>query len=119
MARPAKITPEHMEPYFEAVRQGMPQYRAAAFADVSEDTIQRARQHAWFSGAEKRAEAECIQRRLKTITAAGDQGNWTASAWILERRFKAEFAKEKEGSKSDDDLALITRTIKALMESKK
>lgn len=109
-----------MEPYFEAVRGGVPQHRAAALAGLSEDTIQRARRFAWFCGDEKRAEADCIQRRLELIRQSGEGGfvlsrrttinqkagtetteetyakpEWQANAWVLERRFPDDFAKRE------------------------
>jgi hypothetical protein len=33
-------------------------------------------------------------KHLENISRAGDTGNWTASAWILERKFPEEFGKK-------------------------
>lgn len=112
-----------MEPYFEGVRLGMPQHRAANLAGMHQDTVRKARSLSWFIDAEKRAEAACIQRRLDRIDRAGEGGavlsrktttktnartgeeivlveesftrpEWQADGWTLERRFPDDFAKK-------------------------
>src|SRR5687768_4309751 len=147
MARPTKITPEQMEPYFEGVRLGMSVERAAYLGGTSHDLVAKARSFPWFVEAEKRAQSECIRRRLERIDRAGEGGlvfarkttiktnaktgdttevieesltppQWQADGWTLERRFREDFAKDKEPSKSDEEIALITRTVQALMAAK-
>jgi hypothetical protein len=47
----------------------------------------------------KRAEAQNIARNLQNIQSyadSGKQANWQASAWILERKYPAEFGKRME-----------------------
>ena len=39
------------------------------------------------------AEAKAIERRIKRIEKAGEEGNWTADAWYLERRYPHLFGK--------------------------
>ncbi len=38
-------------------------------------------------------EAKAIERRIKRIEKAGEEGNWTADAWYLERRYPHLFGK--------------------------
>jgi len=46
----------------------------------------------------KRAEAENIARNVKNIQDAGDNDkrNWMASAWLMERKYPAEYGKRIE-----------------------
>jgi hypothetical protein len=39
------------------------------------------------------AEAKAIERRIQRIEKAGEEGNWTADAWYLERRYPHLFGK--------------------------
>lgn len=89
-----KYSPERSRAICEALELGTPRTHAAAAANISDVTF-----YDWlktnpnFSNAVKAAEARCIQTRLERIRAAGMAGNWTADAWVLERRFPQDFGK--------------------------
>ena len=44
----------------------------------------------------QRAEAAGITRALRVIRGAADDGEWTAAAWILERRYPADYGRRME-----------------------
>lgn len=88
--RPTKRTPEVEERIIQAVADGLPFKIAAQVGGVSEDSLANwRRDFSDFSDAIKKAEAECAQRAMKTIT--GNDSAWQAKAWFLERRFPEEF----------------------------
>ena len=53
------------------------------------------------------AEAKAIERRIKRIEEAGENGSWQADAWYLERRYPHLFGKR-------DTVAIKTKTIQKL-----
>lgn len=118
MARPRKITPDYLAPYFAAVALGSTQHHAAAASRVTEQTIRNARRCLWFVEAEKKALADAVTRRIERIESAGTGGfvlsrkttynhktdtevveesfarpEWQADAWVLERRYPDDFGK--------------------------
>ncbi len=94
MAAKGKYKPDVVAAICEALRNGLTQRRACAVAGINEDTY-----YAWlkdkpgFSDVVKNAEADCIAANLAIIRGAAKDGNWTASAWILERRFPHEYGR--------------------------
>ena len=44
----------------------------------------------------KKAEANGIARALESIRSASEGGAWQASAWILERRYPADYGRRSE-----------------------
>ena len=97
MARPTKLTPETQERFLEGLRMGLTMELSSNFAGVDVRTvygwIQRGKREGdgiffQFSQALKKAEGECAAVCMRRIQEAADKGQWTASAWIMERRFK-------------------------------
>lgn len=80
----------------EMVSNGLTLRRACEWAGVAERTFRK-----WRSSdgpletALKKAEIEFEAMHLGRISDAskGDEGDWKASAWLLERKFKKRYAK--------------------------
>jgi len=54
-----------------------------------------------------KAESEAIIRRLGRIEKAGQEGNWTADAWVLERKYPDKFGRRDKIQLSGDPNAPI------------
>jgi hypothetical protein len=86
MAR-SKRTPENRAKIIQGLKLGMTYKLAAQYAGMSTQTL-------WdwiskdpdFSDACKDAEGHNAAQALATIIKAAREGNWTAGAWLLERR---------------------------------
>jgi hypothetical protein len=76
------------------LKEGLTQTIIAEMAGITRETLREWREaHPPVSGIFARAEAEFAAKALGRITAAIDEGDWRASAWFLERRRPAEFAR--------------------------
>lgn len=104
MARPSKFTPETVNALLAGVRAGLPFRLAAEAAGISETTF-----HEWQSGklprgADKMLKAEFSDqltrakgesaRRLTALISSAATDDWRAAAWLLERRFPRDFARD-------------------------
>lgn len=117
--RPTKLTKEVEEKIIRAIRAGNYIETAAAFAGISKDTLYNwlkrgAREsqrlegspnakprkkeliYLEFSDAVSRAMAEAEVRDVQNISIAGEQGDWRASAWRLERRHPERWGKKEK-----------------------
>jgi len=80
-----------------AVEDGLTYQDAAALAGINRHTLTAWRKtYPEFADALERAESEFVRHHISNITAAADKGTWQASAWLLERKFPAEFALRAE-----------------------
>jgi len=96
MGRKTKLTPGLQEDFCKAIQLGMTYKLSCAYVGISEPTFYRWLQEAEkptgrkaqkdFRKALKAAEAKGAAHSLAVIRRAADDGNWTAAAWILERR---------------------------------
>lgn len=96
MGRKSKLTPELAQDFCKAIQLGMTYKLSCAYVGISEPTFYRWLQEAEkptgrkaqkdFRDALKTAEAKGAAHSLAVIRRAADDGNWTAAAWILERR---------------------------------
>jgi transposase len=94
--RPIKLTPEIQDRIVQAVKAGNYIETASAYAGIAKSTL-----YEWlkkgteeekgpfyeFSNAIKKALAEAEMRDVAIIDEVAKNGNWTASAWRLERKF--------------------------------
>lgn len=98
---PTKFTEETRKTILEVVSQGAYLRTACQAAGVSEDSLHRWRRQGAtgeepfhsFCVALEQAEANSVTRRLARIEAAAENGNWTADAWYLERRYPDEWGR--------------------------
>ena len=98
---PYKLEPKVTEPLLTAIRLGMFIEHACAYAGIDSSTFRLWRQDA-ADGIEPfasfwpdvtKAEADSIIRRMSRIEKAAEEGNWTADAWVLERKYPDKFGK--------------------------
>lgn len=103
--RPSDLTPERTRTICEALEQGLSDGLAAQLAGVAPSTLAGWKKrgadpqevdYVEFLTAYKKAEAKFAQAHLCLIAAAAtDPKNWTASAWLLERRFPDDFGRRE------------------------
>ena len=96
MGRKSKLTPELSRDFCKAIQLGMTYKLCCDYVGISEPTFYRWLQEADrpggrkaqrdFRKALKTAEAKGAAHSLAVIHRAAEDGNWTAAAWILERR---------------------------------
>lgn len=85
----------------EALRSGMPKTKAAELCGISRSIL-----YEWISRGEngdteyvdisdtiKKAQADFVKEALSKIKEAGDNKQWQAYAWLLERMFRREFGR--------------------------
>jgi hypothetical protein len=87
----------------DAVRAGATREQAAAAAGIGKRTLQRwlahgegdraAARFASFAAALREAEAAMVVDAVEGIQQAAQAGDWRARAWLLERRFPAEWGR--------------------------
>ncbi len=102
MARRTKLTPAIQERLLQAIRVGATYKLACLYGGISEDTLARWRRlgetgrqpYADFAESLERAEGTAAITWLAQIEKAAQEGNWTASAWRLERRYPDSYSKQ-------------------------
>lgn len=113
MGRPTKLTPETQAVIIEALENGNYAETAATLGGISHDTFYTwirkgedgVEPYAAFADATKRASAKAEAASLASVRAQSD--SWQASAWFLERRFPAKYAKR------EPDYDLKTKQLKS------
>ncbi len=87
--RKTKRTPRNRGRILEGLRLGMTYKLAAQYAGMGERTLYEwLAADAQFSHDCKDAEAHNAEEALACIRKAAKDGNWTAGAWLLERRHR-------------------------------
>lgn len=121
--RPTKFDAECQERFIEAVREGLPYSTACALANIADSTWANWRHRAEaepdspyfaFLQAVKAAEAEAEQANLTRIRKAADNGQWQASAWILERRHPDKWGRtERQEQTHNGQVEIVIRREKS------
>ncbi len=104
MPAPTKFTPETVNTILAGVRAGLPYRLAAEAAGIHSDTFNEWRQGRFPRGADKdlkaafsdqltRAKGESALRLAGLISRAATD-DWRAGAWLLERRWPEDFARD-------------------------
>ena len=99
--RPKKLTAQTIEHLASAIGDGLPDRHAAALVGISDRTLKSWRAAGKTAHPKSllarldrelaRADAAFIQHHARKIAEA-KPGAWQASAWLLERKFQADFA---------------------------
>ena len=93
VGRPTKRTPEREQRLLDALRAGNTRGHACVYAGFEQHSFQRwMLRYAHFAQAVEKAEADAIVRHVANIAKAAADGQWTASAWWLERRYPQDYA---------------------------
>ena len=82
-----KLTPDVKERVLQAIRMGATYEHACAFAGIARDTLHRYRKDPTFRTEVEKAEGQAVVGWLAKIEKAASDGEWTAAAWKLERRY--------------------------------
>ena len=92
--RPTKRTKKIVSELIDAIGAGAPFGLACQAAGIHYDTFcDWRRRDPAFALQVDQAAARGAVKRLKKIEAQGDDGAWAALAWMVERRYPADFAK--------------------------
>jgi hypothetical protein len=95
--RPTKRTPEREQRLLDALSAGNTIQHACRYADISDETYANwSRRSLEFLERVKKAQAEAIVRHVANIAKAARDGQWTASAWWLERRYPEDYGRRFE-----------------------
>lgn len=87
MARPTKYTPETVKKILDALSAGNTRGASSAYGGIDQKTFENwLKRYSDFSEQVKDAEARAEVGHVANIAQAARSGNWTASAWWLERR---------------------------------
>jgi len=121
MGRPSLLTPEVIHKLVEAVSVGATWQRACDYALISYSALRKwvligEREDAPMLYVElvqrlKEAEGHASLAALATIRKAAAEGEWTAAAWLLERRYPNEYGRRvllPLGPNSDEALTLAS-----------
>jgi hypothetical protein len=88
------LTAERRKTILDAISVGVPLPSACALARVTDRTLRRATAKSEEFAAEVRAAESRLKMGLTSqILIAAKNGTWCAAAWMLERRWPAEFAR--------------------------
>jgi hypothetical protein len=91
--RPGKRTPELEKALLAAIETGAPYRIACAACSISEDSFTEwRRKDPVFAAQVEKAAGKTALRLLKKIEKCADE-NFSAAAWILERRFPSDFSR--------------------------
>lgn len=119
VGRPTKYVPETIEKILNAISVGAPFTHACNYAGVHFDTFNEWRKlYPEFSEQVKNAEGKAVIGWLARIEQAAKDGNWTAAAWKLERRFPEDFGKRDRVQVDVNQLDREFETILAGIESR-
>lgn len=94
MARPTKYTPDVVKRITDAIKLGATYELAASYGGISYRTFAEWNEKKpQFSQAIKDAEGEAAVKWLAKIETAASDGQWTAAAWKLERRYPRDYGR--------------------------
>jgi transposase len=126
MARPTKLTPEVQKKIVEAIGLGSTYKLSAQYGGISYDTFNdwmkrgeqaKSGKFLQFFEAVKAAEGRAAVGWLAKIEIAANDGNWTAAAWKLERRYPKDYGRQvKEIAGSLDIRKLSDEELLAIIE---
>ncbi len=93
---PTVLTPEVEAKILGGIRDaGMPFRTACAYAGISDDTLARRRKSDPEFAARFEHAREMCKAKLLTMIMVAAPKNWSAAAWLLERRWPKEFGRQR------------------------
>lgn len=107
------ITENQWETVIALIASGMNNKDASTGAGITQETFyKKKREDSEFSDLVEKAYVNFKLKHLRNIAKSGNEGQWTASAWILERKWKREFGRvemtseipDKYAEKTDEEL---------------
>ena len=124
MGRPSKLTPELQKEICDYIGvDGLMDKDACLLAGISTASFCLWKKkgseegapevYSEFLEAIKEAEAGFKQKRLKNIRVAGDEGDWKANAWLLERKYPEQFGRRIEHAGKIDGPAPVYQLLPA------
>ena len=103
--RPTLLNPTRQATLLNAIEEGLPLKEAAEIAGISYDTLNHWTKRGESESAPpefrqfcqllRRSQALAMQVNVSAIREAAKR-DWRAAAWILERRFPADFARQQQ-----------------------
>jgi hypothetical protein len=103
LSRTSKLTPERQAKVCQAIELGATYLHACNYAGISYETFRRwMRENVAFHDAVKESEGKATVGWLSKIEKAASEGNWTAAAWKLERRYPNDYGR-RDGSRTVQD----------------
>jgi hypothetical protein len=115
MARPTKLNDELTDLICENIELGLSYNLACQGAGITFETFNQwmkkgeagdDKAFADFYSSVKKSDTICAKRCLQHIREAGNNGTWTASAWLLERRFR-DYAKSDQLHVRDEHFGTV------------
>jgi len=107
--RKSKYCPEIVQKIIEKIKLGLTEKDAYTLAGINHDSFYKWKKNKpEFAEKLKKAETELKQKHLARIQEASIK-TWTASAWLLERKFPEEFSlrsKFEHSGKIDGDIKI-------------
>lgn len=116
VGRPPLLTPEVIEAILRTISLGLHADRAAMAHGIKPATLrQHKRTHPEFLTAIKEAETRAESTFLSRIMAHTDR-QWTAAAWMLERRWPERWAKrEVVAPQNKDDARRLAADVRSII----
>lgn len=110
--RPSKYNEEIVQKLCSYIEAGLSEVDASLLVGINPDTFYRwKREKPEFSEAIKTAHAKFKAAAIKNIYAAAKK-DWKATAWLLERKYPAEFAK-RENVNLEGDTTITVKFVDA------
>ena len=112
MARRTKYTPEVVQRLTDALQLGATYELACNYAGISYETFNEWRKaKVEFSDAVQKAEGVAVIGWLAKIENAANDGEWTAAAWKLERRYPQQYGRKVQEIQGKDGGPLTIRVV--------
>jgi hypothetical protein len=112
-----KLSPDVKDRLLEAIRLGATYELACQYAGISRQSLLRYRKDVAFVTELEKAEGQAVVGWLAKIEKAASDGEWTAAAWKLERRYPELYGRRVQEVRGDPDapirvtLSLGERTL--------
>lgn len=90
-----KLGPEVKQRVLEAIRLGATYELACQYAGIHRASLHRYRKDATFATEVEKAEGQAVVGWLARIEQAARDGEWTAAAWKLERRYPEVYGRRR------------------------